>query len=476
MSGANLRGRLAQIQQQISSLEAQMASLRSEEETVERALAAIVYPVLTLPNDVVSEVFIQYVNGLPKGSPLCLLWVCRSWREVALSTCRLWTRLWRFNSKSNQHLVDALTLWLAQSGSLPFDLGASLPPAPWDSADAFCRLLSQYSCRFRELHLSAWGPKPSQIHLVGSFPRLEKLDMRIRSTHRDLPPILPLYAPNLLEAALDCHSLEPWKAALPWAQLTTLSLESDLYSCWEILLCTSNLEVLTMYAEKRGSEAIPSSSSLTLPRLHTVCLDPMDRGVTSDILPSLTLPALDDLTFWPAGYLLVDAFTELLCRSRCNLRKLELTLYKTDADVLNSVFEETPLESVQNFTLCRPDGSNGALDSLFNLLSDHSVLPALEHFCIEECSAYTELSSLVDFLDARVDCGEGETQLKSFKLSFSEWGAGNAESEIPNPDDIDDAISRLEGLRRRFAGLKVDVRSDISWFTKHIDSHMIQKI
>ncbi|KAJ7644550.1 hypothetical protein FB45DRAFT_297627 [Roridomyces roridus] len=137
MSGANLRARLAEIRQQIASLEAQMASLRSEEELVARDLGALVYPVLTLPNDVVSEIFIQYVNGLPKGSPLCLLWVCRSWREVALSTCRLWTRFWRFDSKSNQHLVDALTLRLAQSGSLPLDLGASLPPAPWNGADAF---------------------------------------------------------------------------------------------------------------------------------------------------------------------------------------------------------------------------------------------------------------------------------------------------------------------------------------------------
>ncbi|KAJ7644545.1 hypothetical protein FB45DRAFT_1053280 [Roridomyces roridus] len=103
MSGTNLRARLTEIQQQISTLEAQMASLRSEEEAVARELAALVYPVLTLPNDVVSEIFIQYVHGVPKTSPLGLLW--RSWREVALATCRLWTRFWRFDDKLRSHLI-----------------------------------------------------------------------------------------------------------------------------------------------------------------------------------------------------------------------------------------------------------------------------------------------------------------------------------------------------------------------------------
>ncbi|KAJ7644516.1 hypothetical protein FB45DRAFT_824691, partial [Roridomyces roridus] len=322
MSSTNLRARLKEIQQQISTLEAQMASLRSEEEAVARELAAIVYPVLTLPNDVVSEIFIQYVHGVPKSSPLGLLWVCRSWREVALFTCRLWTRLWRFGDELEQHTVDALTLWLAHSGNLPFDLGASLPLMPWNDADAFFDLLSQHSSRIRELDLLSWGTHPSPIILARSFPRLEKLTIAT-SDGVDSIPMPHLDAPNLRQVDLECYPLEPCKAALPWAQLTALSLQSDLYSCWEILSCTSNLEVLTMHAEDQGSRSIPGSSSLTLPRLHTICLDPEDRGITSDILLHLTLPALNDFTFWlvPSSEPL---FTALVDRSGCSLRKLHL--------------------------------------------------------------------------------------------------------------------------------------------------------
>ncbi|KAJ7187330.1 hypothetical protein C8R46DRAFT_1059491 [Mycena filopes] len=57
----------------------------------------IPYPVLTLPNEIVSEIFIRVLPPYPecppwKGSlsPSLLTQICRKWREIALSTPELW--------------------------------------------------------------------------------------------------------------------------------------------------------------------------------------------------------------------------------------------------------------------------------------------------------------------------------------------------------------------------------------------------
>ncbi|KAJ7608355.1 hypothetical protein FB45DRAFT_714554, partial [Roridomyces roridus] len=76
---------LAAVQAKIHSLESQLTLLHSEERTARAALDTIVYPVLSLPNDVTSEIFQQCA-----GDPLILASVCRHWREIALSCPRLW--------------------------------------------------------------------------------------------------------------------------------------------------------------------------------------------------------------------------------------------------------------------------------------------------------------------------------------------------------------------------------------------------
>ncbi|KAJ7713132.1 hypothetical protein DFH07DRAFT_758942 [Mycena maculata] len=98
---SGLRSRFGAVEQRIAALESEMVLLRNEREDILGELRAVVYPVLTLPDEITSEIFLQYVNSSPQENfrpwrPLCpmrLASVCRSWRAVALSTCRLWTYL-----------------------------------------------------------------------------------------------------------------------------------------------------------------------------------------------------------------------------------------------------------------------------------------------------------------------------------------------------------------------------------------------
>ncbi|KAJ7463297.1 hypothetical protein FB451DRAFT_1494276 [Mycena latifolia] len=74
MPGTPLRSRLAAIDRHIADLEAQLARLRVEKEGVLESLDALVYPILTLPPEITSEIFLHcdYVDGTrdPHRGPL----------------------------------------------------------------------------------------------------------------------------------------------------------------------------------------------------------------------------------------------------------------------------------------------------------------------------------------------------------------------------------------------------------------------
>ncbi|KAF7322296.1 F-box domain-containing protein [Mycena chlorophos] len=94
---ALLRNRIAMLDVEIPVLENALKTLLEERKWAQEQLDAYAYPVLTLPNEVVSDIFLQYIPPYPERPPLLgdasptnLLQICRRWREIALSTPALW--------------------------------------------------------------------------------------------------------------------------------------------------------------------------------------------------------------------------------------------------------------------------------------------------------------------------------------------------------------------------------------------------
>ncbi|KAJ6597145.1 hypothetical protein DFH09DRAFT_904707 [Mycena vulgaris] len=105
MANQPFRDRLADIEAQISLLEA-------ERKILHKKLSSLIYPVLSLPFDITSEIFVQCLSDshefhgesqstfdLPRASsytpsalpaPVLLSQICRTWRSIALKTPRLW--------------------------------------------------------------------------------------------------------------------------------------------------------------------------------------------------------------------------------------------------------------------------------------------------------------------------------------------------------------------------------------------------
>ncbi|KAJ7639525.1 hypothetical protein FB45DRAFT_905928 [Roridomyces roridus] len=110
MSASFFLTEIARLDHQLDALDAQIVLVRAERDRAARVLQAIVYPVLSLPSEITTEIFIHYVDVDPRRSPLPLTWICRTWRELARSSSSLWSS---FDSKlhPNASLLDSPFPW-----------------------------------------------------------------------------------------------------------------------------------------------------------------------------------------------------------------------------------------------------------------------------------------------------------------------------------------------------------------------------
>ncbi|KAJ7704514.1 hypothetical protein B0H17DRAFT_1126834 [Mycena rosella] len=84
------RARVERIEAQIQELQHALGALQQEKDLLQDRLGAYTYPVLTLPNEMVSEIFLHFLPTCPPiislHSPSLLGRICRKWRDIALST------------------------------------------------------------------------------------------------------------------------------------------------------------------------------------------------------------------------------------------------------------------------------------------------------------------------------------------------------------------------------------------------------
>ncbi|KAF8125229.1 hypothetical protein K438DRAFT_1648774, partial [Mycena galopus ATCC 62051] len=100
---SELRRRQRAIESTIAEYKAKIADCERELAECSDMLQQSVYPVLTLPNELTSEIFVHcltsrddwyaYSTPHPEDAPVLLLHVCRAWRSIALSTPGLWADL-----------------------------------------------------------------------------------------------------------------------------------------------------------------------------------------------------------------------------------------------------------------------------------------------------------------------------------------------------------------------------------------------
>ena len=154
--------------------------MRAEERKTQERLDSYGYPVLTLPNEIVCEIFIHFLPVYPVcapqtgvQSPTLLTHVCRRWREIALARTTFWKAilLTGYGGRGQAQILEA---WLSRSGDLPISI----------DMDCISSTTSNECLEVLALHRARWAHVILAVELESSLlivqdtlPLLQQLEI-----------------------------------------------------------------------------------------------------------------------------------------------------------------------------------------------------------------------------------------------------------------------------------------------------------
>jgi hypothetical protein len=322
------RARIADIDAQIVELENTLALLQTERKPIQERIDSYKYPILTLPNEITSEIFIHFLPVIPlfpSGSgilsPTVLTRVCRTWRDIALTTPALWSAI-LVSPDEKMMPTDLLLSWLARSGSYPLSIriGACLDAR--HDLNPFLEAIAPHSARWEHLDLTI---SPSYLaFFTGPMGLLRSVKL-IFTSENTFPSNVTAFPelPLLRTATLDYVTAST--VILPWAQLTSLTLNVLLPAEYvPILNQTINLVQCELEIYDEGDGYHPGD--ITLRCLESLVLAPADRDMQPmGYLDPFILPALRRLEF-PHEFLAdpLVALRSLISRSQCTLETVRI--------------------------------------------------------------------------------------------------------------------------------------------------------
>ncbi|KAJ7623963.1 hypothetical protein DFH06DRAFT_1340290 [Mycena polygramma] len=314
--------RVAELQTRIVHLERALAQLRLNQSEVQHRLDSYRYPVLTLPNELVCEIFMHVLPPYPDFpqligplSPTPLTQICRRWREIALGTAELWSALSSFDdTQERSRSCCPLSIRLGTSDTWASDelVGAIVP----------------HRARWEYLKLDLDDDK----HRIfdGPMPLLRRLELLVDIGLLGNGPLadFALHDAPLLRT-LVLKSREAVQIAFPWTQITSLTLP-DLHpvECVLILAQTRSLVHCELYVlnSHHQNNADPRRD-IHLPCLRALTLVYRGGTAATTFLPLFIVPALRTLQI-PENYLGPDpiaSLTAFISKSGCSLEELHFT-------------------------------------------------------------------------------------------------------------------------------------------------------
>ncbi|KAJ7311629.1 hypothetical protein DFH08DRAFT_1087713 [Mycena albidolilacea] len=445
------RDALAAAKSQIMLYKKCIVTLEEEENRLETSLSQVKYPVLDLPVDVTSHIFLHClpahgrVAPSPISAPLILAQICRHWREVALSTCGLWNSLYIDGgtdlstamgdgtldpSYSAQHL---LRTWFSRAKGSPLSLGLNFR-RKWASP-ALLALVKSYAGQVQRLDLHY---RPEQFRKVRplrtSFPVLQHLatsnssDEAVWDVLNACPPLREL---RLLAEESHNVMIPPLVTSL-----TQLEISAEISSRLLLQVLNSFPVLSSLKFCLRDSESL-SITEPTTPTLypHISSLS-LGSGASTSALHLVTLPNLHFLKL--ASFSDRDDVQKFLSRSACVIDHLVISFDCDELDVeedAGDVFEwlaTFPTVSVLAITACP---NLPAVLSCLALPATAAVLPRLADVSIcapaRPATIHNCDDPLVEMLRSRRDNAESPA-LRRFHLKFTTvninvsqmWGPG----------------------------------------------------
>ncbi|KAJ7226215.1 hypothetical protein C8J57DRAFT_1586069 [Mycena rebaudengoi] len=426
-NAAELRANLAAIKAEIIQHKNELCILEKREREVEERLAHVEYPVLALPPEITSRIFVECLQShgrvipSPHAAPLFLAQICRHWRDIALSTCELWSSIYVDVESSVPWAL--FETWFARAKGHPLSLGLFFgirEPTP------VLEFVCSVSERLRRLELRVSYDTPHQLpSLNASFPLLRHFTSK-HTTQAQIEGVLQ-GAPTLRELRLLGMSTTP---NFPLPSLARLDINPNvpIAEFFVILDRFPRLEHLGCWVD----DAIAYTAK---PRSFQQPLSLRLGGTDgATVLNYITLPNLRSLDL--PDYIDWDIVLAFLSRSRCPLDYLSIDIqhYGDDEDELPRILPA--ISSVSTLKMvCWPRD----VTVLLECLSSSSLVPPLEHLTVESVGS-VDYEVLVEMLRRRRNPEHG-IKLRSLRLSITgredlsevtKWPLGNLVSSELN--------------------------------------------
>ncbi|KAJ7633179.1 hypothetical protein FB45DRAFT_832669 [Roridomyces roridus] len=355
---AATRARIAQLDVEIERLQRLLDPLLAERDKCQQTIVDYKYPILTLPAEIASEIFLQFIPSYPERpsfwgfqSPSFLFQICRQWRDVALTTPALWSTMELVLELSGYHAqqLDLLKIWLERSGGCGLSIRLEYIEDEDDDIGIIGECVDALLC-----HVSRWqdmeiiAPFEDLRKIAGSMPLLRSVTIGTEcwpDVLPEAPAALFTNAPALKHVVL-AKTFNPFLVALPWSQVTTLEAQA-LYAreAIEILRHTTVLEDCAVTIHNGQPSTASSIPPLPLRSLGSLRLQSV-AGITDGMcqfFKALRLPVLQTLSVREA-FLGLDPVATLsaVCPNGCP-QEIEIFHARTPQEVYAGAF---PLASL----------------------------------------------------------------------------------------------------------------------------------
>ncbi|KAJ7500307.1 hypothetical protein B0H11DRAFT_1800691 [Mycena galericulata] len=441
---------LAQEVVRVQSLLDELTTKRDQLNAFIDAHLALVSPVRRLPDDVVREIFVATLpsdrNAImsEEEAPLLLSHISQGWRNIALSTPRLWSTLHIVTPPVSslqsyipkQHQINgAVVAWLSRSGTLPVSISFIAPAAPHpylsqvaseeeisalaeatrSASFTLIQTLIQFctrwrSIRFRLSHDSDLTPLAALS--IGDVPKLSSVAMEMNMDSRETnwnsvsflgtPSLRAVYM-RFLDGA---HTIP-----INWDALGHLSMQYMALSFDETLAmlrhCT-NLETLNLTIGQDQAHGQTPAQPCHMAHLWRLSLINSGGNIT-DFLQRLSAPDLRILEF----HGLFDDYPSpllTLISSSDGLEHLRLCVLNITVDSLIEMLQKAPalreLALAAEPVLPPPPPPYFAWvptpdDRLLSLL-DSTLCPRLQQLTLLQFNALSD-DALLRFVQTRTD-------------------------------------------------------------------------
>ncbi|KAJ6456453.1 hypothetical protein C8R45DRAFT_943654 [Mycena sanguinolenta] len=341
----------------ILHLERTISALRAEQAVVQARLDAYKYPVLTLPNEITSEIFINFLPTYPEPPPLTGL---ASPTTLTHATPALWRAIkFGYEDKPNQHFYHICDAWTRRSKSLSLSIALHT-----NNRDVLHKIFADPLVMATERweHLNLLVSRSSLPEIGPLLPMLRSLEFVFFLAFGD---VFTFYeAPQLRNVVLRGH-ISPL-IVLPWLQLTCLALEyGEVHNYVQILTQTLNLIQCALIIGNYNpgfDEVTTGGLDLALPRLESLVMKHSApwRQIDARFLQSFVVPSLCRLELQEI-FLGKDPMHELksfISKSRCALQEVRIWIDDDETTAADSDEYRLAFPSIPTFTFFTVDNKN----------------------------------------------------------------------------------------------------------------------